>query len=130
MSRFPSVQVIPWNVSSATTLSFDLQSCISNCLLDIVPRSPQTQIINLHHMSATSSIFLVLASDPNILSGTRLQTCGLIFFTHPSYPVSHQVWLDFFSSKSCSLTTSLCFPTAPIQIRSEHLMPGISSTAS
>lgn len=55
--------------------------------LDIISQSPHTQIINLRHKSATSSIFLALANDPIIISGTRLQACGVAFFTHPSYPV-------------------------------------------
>lgn len=63
--------------------------------LDIISWSPQTQIINPRHKSAISSIFLVHANDPIIISGIRLQTCGVTFF-----------YSFFLSSKSPSLLTS------------------------
>lgn len=80
--------------------------------------------------SSTSSIFSVFASDPIVLSGSQLQTCGVNFFIHPSELVSHQIQLDFFPPKYCSLTSFLCFPTAPTSGPSEYLIPGIPSTAS
>ena len=39
-----------------------------------------------------------------------------VFYSCPSYLVSHQVQLGFVSSKYCSLTAFLCFPTAPTPV--------------
>lgn len=126
---FFSVQVIPWTVPSSTAFSFDLQSCISDSLLDMFPLSPHTQVINLLHKSATSSIFSVFASDPIVLSGAQVQTCGvIILLIFPSQLVTKFSLIFFLLNIAHS--SFLCFPTAPTPVQSEHSMAGIISRAS
>lgn len=118
-----------WTVPSSTAFSLDLQSCISDSLLDMVPSSAHIQVIKLIHKSSTSCIFSVLASDPIILSGAQLQTCGVNFFYFSFLANQSPVQLDFFTPIRiyCSLTSFFCFPSVPMPVLSEHSMPRIAS---